>query len=373
MPALLPLQQIAYNLDLTFKVISFTMSTVFYLLDFLLPGLVTVLKTLPWLFHFFAASVHSTLKGLHICADVIGMISKPVVYVLDLVLWIFLSESMYNSVTAYTHTVFSYATIWVVSLFLIVVGSLIAATEERTVVPEQGHRRSMLSCLRPKTTVPLSCLALGCLLHYDTVRSSEWIPSAVLFTGALWYCISLAVAAGEKRTDARRRALRGLASNLNEDNNGNRNGVDANVASAFRLMREQNQRATRRRDAAAERDKITPSKLTKVKLRNKGTKAGNGDVDEDGDSEDIALTLVDGGPGGCGDVIRVIQEPACPICLVDFVNDEVLRVLPCCRHTFHEDCVGEWLEKKDICPLCRAEIDSTARGRWGFLVHALFE
>lgn len=43
-----------------------------------------------------------TLKGLHICADVIGMISmisKPVVYVLGLVLWIFLSESMYDSVT----------------------------------------------------------------------------------------------------------------------------------------------------------------------------------------------------------------------------------------------------------------------------------
>ena len=33
-----------------------------------------------------------------------------------------------------------------------------------------------------------------------------------------------------------------------------------------------------------------------------------------------------------------------------------VRTLPC-LHTFHAECVEEWLKKKKVCPLCQFSID----------------
>jgi len=44
----------------------------------------------------------------------------------------------------------------------------------------------------------------------------------------------------------------------------------------------------------------------------------------------------------------------CTICLVEFENNDYIRTLPLCSHTFHLVCIDAWLHKKPNCPLCRS-------------------
>lgn len=50
----------------------------------------------------------------------------------------------------------------------------------------------------------------------------------------------------------------------------------------------------------------------------------------------------------------------CAICLMDFVDGDVIRVLPHCGHAFHMNCVDRWLKCHSSCPSCR---DILALGR----------
>lgn len=43
----------------------------------------------------------------------------------------------------------------------------------------------------------------------------------------------------------------------------------------------------------------------------------------------------------------------CPICLVDFVEGEMVRVLPECSHIFHINCIDAWVVSRPSCPSCR--------------------
>ncbi|XP_073277077.1 RING-H2 finger protein ATL70-like [Primulina huaijiensis] len=43
----------------------------------------------------------------------------------------------------------------------------------------------------------------------------------------------------------------------------------------------------------------------------------------------------------------------CSICLTDYENSDVLRVLPDCGHLFHLKCVDQWLHSHPTCPVCR--------------------
>lgn len=43
----------------------------------------------------------------------------------------------------------------------------------------------------------------------------------------------------------------------------------------------------------------------------------------------------------------------CAICLGDFVDGEVLRILPTCKHGFHIACIDAWLLSHSSCPTCR--------------------
>ncbi|KAL6555252.1 hypothetical protein OROGR_006510 [Orobanche gracilis] len=47
----------------------------------------------------------------------------------------------------------------------------------------------------------------------------------------------------------------------------------------------------------------------------------------------------------------------CAVCLNRFESDEVLRLLPKCKHAFHVECVDIWLEAHSTCPLCRYRVD----------------
>ncbi|KAM0897783.1 hypothetical protein ACQ4PT_022355 [Festuca glaucescens] len=46
----------------------------------------------------------------------------------------------------------------------------------------------------------------------------------------------------------------------------------------------------------------------------------------------------------------------CAVCLLEFEDDDSLRLLPTCPHAFHPECIGLWLEKHVTCPLCRASV-----------------
>lgn len=46
----------------------------------------------------------------------------------------------------------------------------------------------------------------------------------------------------------------------------------------------------------------------------------------------------------------------CAVCLCEFWEDEMLRLLPNCNHGFHVDCIDTWLQGNANCPLCRSTI-----------------
>ncbi|CAA6658439.1 unnamed protein product [Spirodela intermedia] len=46
----------------------------------------------------------------------------------------------------------------------------------------------------------------------------------------------------------------------------------------------------------------------------------------------------------------------CSICLADYKDGDVLRLLPDCNHLFHLKCVDPWLRQHPTCPVCRASL-----------------
>lgn len=50
-----------------------------------------------------------------------------------------------------------------------------------------------------------------------------------------------------------------------------------------------------------------------------------------------------------------VSRETCPICIVDFEEGDDIRLLPCegKKHSFHQQCVDEWLLKLPTCPVCR--------------------
>lgn len=50
------------------------------------------------------------------------------------------------------------------------------------------------------------------------------------------------------------------------------------------------------------------------------------------------------------------DERECPVCLTDFEPEESLRLLPSCKHVFHQECIDAWFDAHSTCPLCRASL-----------------
>ncbi|XP_042459349.1 RING-H2 finger protein ATL67-like [Zingiber officinale] len=46
-------------------------------------------------------------------------------------------------------------------------------------------------------------------------------------------------------------------------------------------------------------------------------------------------------------------DPLCSICLCEYREGEMLRMLPDCGHCFHLLCVDVWLQLNASCPVCR--------------------
>lgn len=47
------------------------------------------------------------------------------------------------------------------------------------------------------------------------------------------------------------------------------------------------------------------------------------------------------------------QQLECSVCLNEFKDEEVLRILPHCLHVFHPQCISPWLSDHLTCPICR--------------------
>ncbi|KAK8509600.1 hypothetical protein V6N12_001686 [Hibiscus sabdariffa] len=48
-----------------------------------------------------------------------------------------------------------------------------------------------------------------------------------------------------------------------------------------------------------------------------------------------------------------IEDTQCSICLGEYQEKEVLRIMPKCGHNFHLSCIDLWLRKQSTCPVCR--------------------
>ncbi|KAL2337379.1 hypothetical protein Fmac_011825 [Flemingia macrophylla] len=50
------------------------------------------------------------------------------------------------------------------------------------------------------------------------------------------------------------------------------------------------------------------------------------------------------------------ESTQCVICLAEYKEKELLRIIPKCGHTFHLSCIDMWLRKQSTCPVCRLSL-----------------
>ena len=53
-----------------------------------------------------------------------------------------------------------------------------------------------------------------------------------------------------------------------------------------------------------------------------------------------------------------LQNNVCSICLSEYQHDELIFIIPGCRHLFHENCIKDWLRTLAVCPYCRRNVRS---------------
>ncbi|XVF79972.1 hypothetical protein PTKIN_Ptkin15bG0033100 [Pterospermum kingtungense] len=55
-----------------------------------------------------------------------------------------------------------------------------------------------------------------------------------------------------------------------------------------------------------------------------------------------------------------IEDAQCSICLGEYQEKEVLRIMPKCGHNFHLSCIDMWLRKQSTCPVCRLPLQESS-------------
>uniref|UniRef100_A0AAF5PXW7 RING-type domain-containing protein n=1 Tax=Wuchereria bancrofti TaxID=6293 RepID=A0AAF5PXW7_WUCBA len=63
-----------------------------------------------------------------------------------------------------------------------------------------------------------------------------------------------------------------------------------------------------------------------------------------------------------------MRDIECPICMIDFVDGDPIRYLPC-MHCYHKNCVDDWLMRSFSCPSCMEPVDSAMLS--SFTAHTL--
>ncbi|KAL9674723.1 hypothetical protein QQ045_002922 [Rhodiola kirilowii] len=54
------------------------------------------------------------------------------------------------------------------------------------------------------------------------------------------------------------------------------------------------------------------------------------------------------------------NDPRCTVCLADYRDEDTLRILPVCGHSFHVTCIDIWLYQHSTCPICRVSMRENA-------------
>ena len=54
---------------------------------------------------------------------------------------------------------------------------------------------------------------------------------------------------------------------------------------------------------------------------------------------------------------NLIITNSCSICLVEMDSSDEVCEINDCKHIFHTECLHQWLEQKNECPLCKGNID----------------
>ncbi|XP_011023437.1 PREDICTED: RING-H2 finger protein ATL40-like [Populus euphratica] len=57
------------------------------------------------------------------------------------------------------------------------------------------------------------------------------------------------------------------------------------------------------------------------------------------------------------------EDAQCSICLGEYQEKEVLRIMPGCGHNFHLSCIDVWLRKQSTCPVCRFPIQDSLEAK----------
>ncbi|XP_061347680.1 RING-H2 finger protein ATL39-like [Gastrolobium bilobum] len=55
-----------------------------------------------------------------------------------------------------------------------------------------------------------------------------------------------------------------------------------------------------------------------------------------------------------------IESTQCVICLAEYKEKELLRIIPKCGHSFHLSCIDTWLRKQSTCPVCRLPLQNAS-------------
>ncbi|KAH6789506.1 Protein kinase superfamily protein [Perilla frutescens var. frutescens] len=54
-----------------------------------------------------------------------------------------------------------------------------------------------------------------------------------------------------------------------------------------------------------------------------------------------------------------MEDAQCTICLAEYQDKEILRIMPKCGHSFHLSCIDVWLRKQSTCPVCRLTVQDS--------------
>ncbi|GMI74076.1 hypothetical protein HRI_001076900 [Hibiscus trionum] len=55
-----------------------------------------------------------------------------------------------------------------------------------------------------------------------------------------------------------------------------------------------------------------------------------------------------------------MEDAQCSICLGEYEEKEILRIMPKCGHNFHLTCIDVWLRKQSTCPVCRLPLHGSS-------------
>ncbi|KAJ4977811.1 hypothetical protein NE237_008591 [Protea cynaroides] len=57
------------------------------------------------------------------------------------------------------------------------------------------------------------------------------------------------------------------------------------------------------------------------------------------------------------------EDSQCTVCLAEYQETDVLRILPYCGHSFHVSCIDVWLQQHCTCPVCRISLRQSPERR----------